>query len=335
MKQKRAKQYRKNIQLLQNTFGFRAPYQVLVTADFLLHVVETKINLTKYLCNTIQISNWDDLRIMISQCAMKELYDSRNNEAIDLAKGLERRRCGHMGVTTRYTDDCIWECITGRETRTITEVEAIREGYKMAKEKANNKQENKDDKSSDEKGNETNDNDNNNKSSERSHNSNTSNEATTKKKYGPLSNKHHLFVATQSSTLRQRLRNVPATPLIYVSRSVMLMEPLSDVTTRVRVLAEEKKLTGGLNDPNAGKRVRDTEDDKEAEKKKKRKVKGVNPLSVKKKVDTGATGASPATGGDVEGEKKKVRRKRPTKKTEGDADFTTASSNAPVAEAME
>jgi U3 small nucleolar RNA-associated protein 23 len=43
-------------------------------------------------------------------------------------------------------------------------------------------------------------------------------------------NKHRYVVATQSSPLRVRLRSIPAVPIVHINRSVMVLEPPSDVT---------------------------------------------------------------------------------------------------------
>ncbi|KAF5096139.1 hypothetical protein D0Z00_002884 [Geotrichum galactomycetum] len=118
-------------------------------------------------------------------------------------------------------------------------------------------------------------------------------------------NKHRYVVATQKDKLRQRLRRVPAVPLLYVNRSVMIMEPMSSVTERARELIERGKLVGGLNevatannkkrkkseDDSGSESESDNDDEKEgseaeADKPKVKKRKGPkqpNPLSIKKK----------------------------------------------------
>lgn len=47
-------------------------------------------------------------------------------------------------------------------------------------------------------------------------------------------NKHRYVVAAQSQVIRQRLRQVPSVPLVHVKRSVMVLEPISDVTQRAK-----------------------------------------------------------------------------------------------------
>lgn len=47
-------------------------------------------------------------------------------------------------------------------------------------------------------------------------------------------NKHRYVVATQFHDLRTRLRSIPAVPIIHINRSVMVLEPPSDVTLKTK-----------------------------------------------------------------------------------------------------
>ena len=47
-------------------------------------------------------------------------------------------------------------------------------------------------------------------------------------------NKHRYVVATQSQSLRIRLRSIPAVPIVHVNRSVMVLEPPSDATVKAK-----------------------------------------------------------------------------------------------------
>ena len=49
-------------------------------------------------------------------------------------------------------------------------------------------------------------------------------------------NKHRYVLATQSTTLRTKLRAIPAVPIVHVNRSVMILEPPSDATLRAKTL---------------------------------------------------------------------------------------------------
>ncbi|PUU82030.1 Fcf1-domain-containing protein [Tuber borchii] len=102
-------------------------------------------------------------------------------------------------------------------------------------------------------------------------------------------NKHRYCVATQGGDIRAMLRAVPGVPLIYINRSVMIMEPMAPISAMKRERGERQKFRAGIIDtrPKAGakrKRLPEKEDEGDGEKKKKRKgPKGPNPLSVKKK----------------------------------------------------
>lgn len=88
----------------------------------------------------------------------------------------------------------------------------------------------------------------------------------------------------KSRALRDQTRAIPGVPIVYVKRSVMVLEPMSVQSEGVRDGFEQSKFRVGLGEePSLGKRKRDGEGGGEGEaKKKKKKVKGPNPLSVKK-----------------------------------------------------
>ncbi|KAK0481899.1 Fcf1-domain-containing protein [Armillaria novae-zelandiae] len=91
MRQKRSKTYRKLMALYSMTFGFRQPYQ------------DTNIELVKQITVVLH----GDVKPMMTQCCIHELYlqgKSRQN-AVDLAKTFERRRCNHRDPIPG--DDCL------------------------------------------------------------------------------------------------------------------------------------------------------------------------------------------------------------------------------------
>ncbi|KAI9887066.1 MAG: hypothetical protein M1823_001138 [Watsoniomyces obsoletus] len=125
-------------------------------------------------------------------------------------------------------------------------------------------------------------------------------------------NKHRYIVATQSPEVRAFLRTIPGVPLIYIHRSVTIMEPMASVTEDVRDRDERRKFRSTLRDKTASgslkrKRVDEVEgrsaedalggvpsaekvEDRETgqgkgneppKKKRRRGPKGPNPLSVK------------------------------------------------------
>ncbi|KAG5977258.1 hypothetical protein E4U55_006940 [Claviceps digitariae] len=72
-------------------------------------------------------------------------------------------------------------------------------------------------------------------------------------------NKHRYVVASQSQELRRMLRGVRGVPLIYIKRSVMILEPMSDESVRLRAREERKKFRAGIK-PTLGKRKREEKD---------------------------------------------------------------------------
>ncbi|GAA6031583.1 hypothetical protein JCM8097_006534 [Rhodosporidiobolus ruineniae] len=125
-------------------------------------------------------------------------------------------------------------------------------------------------------------------------------------------NKNRYVFATQSLELRQTLRRVPGSPIIYIARSVMLLETPSDQTlakkhkaesAKLHVSAEELAQITGQPIPSTSAAASDASDaEPEAaeggadeppakKKKKQRGPKGPNPLSVKKKKGAAGEGA--------------------------------------------
>ena len=247
MRQKRAKQYRKQMQVLRTTFKFKTPIQCLVDDSTVLESAKTSYDLIKGINSVVQM----ECKFLITQCCIQHLYDSNNQLAVDLAKRMEKRRCGHKETLSSF------ECM-----KSITNVEG--------------------------------------------------------------ENKYRYLVVTQDENLRTSLRNIAGVPLVFLHRSVLVMEPLSKVTKRVVSAVERMKLTQGLNSIDAGKRSRDSDnedgedgegDDKNNENrpvKKGKKVKGVNPLAMKKKqkkvVPAKSTDKQDTESND-DGKKKRRRRK--------------------------
>ncbi|KAG9713357.1 hypothetical protein KCU61_g5351, partial [Aureobasidium melanogenum] len=117
-------------------------------------------------------------------------------------------------------------------------------------------------------------------------------------------NKNRYVVASQDQKVRSAMRKITGVPLIYVNRSVMIMEPMATQTEEFREAEEMGKVRAGLKGrrgaapEQALKRKREDEDededgeaqgdasaqDTEAAPKKrvKKGPKGPNPLSVKK-----------------------------------------------------
>ncbi|OJT11822.1 rRNA-processing protein utp23 [Trametes pubescens] len=106
-------------------------------------------------------------------------------------------------------------------------------------------------------------------------------------------NKHRYVIATQSQELRQKLRSIPGVPVVHMNRSVMILEPPSDATLRVKALAEEKALH-----PSAPEAATLPTTAPEERPKKKKGPKGPNPLSVKRKKTESSATAPAKKGGN-------------------------------------
>ncbi|KAI4186321.1 MAG: hypothetical protein L6R41_003561 [Letrouitia leprolyta] len=117
-------------------------------------------------------------------------------------------------------------------------------------------------------------------------------------------NRNRYVVASQDDEVRRFCRGLKGVPLIYVKRSVMVLEPMAESTIGVKEVIERDKFRTGLR-ARLGKRKRYSEEDKDtdtadrpeenlddgddpdvneraAKRKKARGPKGPNPLSVKK-----------------------------------------------------
>ncbi|OTA91106.1 hypothetical protein M434DRAFT_76869 [Hypoxylon sp. CO27-5] len=115
-------------------------------------------------------------------------------------------------------------------------------------------------------------------------------------------NKHRYVCAINDESVRASLRQIAGTPLLYIRRSVMIMEPMATVSAKIRSKEERSKFRAEIKAP-GGKRKREDDDDSDeeagerkatsgtagadkSEKKKKKKSHGKkepNPLAVKKK----------------------------------------------------
>lgn len=212
MRQKRAKSYRKQMLVYNHTFKFREPYQVLVDDQLVLDCCSSSFDLVKGLQRTLQA----EVKVMITQCCMQALYLTKNQEAIEIAKGFERRRCNHPPKDPLSPLECLSDVVNVKGA-----------------------------------------------------------------------NKHRYVVASQNIEIRRLLRKLPGVPLIHLSRSVMIMEPLSDASSKVSEKVEGAKLLKGLNDPSSGRvdtsPTSETSSTKPNPQKRKKGPKGPNPLSMKKK----------------------------------------------------
>ncbi|KZV75574.1 PIN domain-like protein [Peniophora sp. CONT] len=246
MRQKRAKTYRKLMSMYHHSFGFREPYQVLVDSEMCKTAVSQKTDFLAQLGASVQ----GTVKPMITQCCIHELYlqGKSQQEATDLAKTFERRKCNHREPIPG--DECLLS-VTGDK------------------------------------------------------------------------NKHRYVIATQSQPLRQKLRAIPGVPIVHVNRSVMILEPPSDATLRVKALAEANALAPSTSEAAQLKAAAPTSEPPKA--KKKKGPKGPNPLSMKKKkasepVQAKKSGSMPKRDAANTGEKRK-------RTDEGDVDASARDAN--------
>ncbi|KAJ3375831.1 Small subunit processome component [Allomyces arbusculus] len=124
-------------------------------------------------------------------------------------------------------------------------------------------------------------------------------------------NPHHLMIGTQDAALRAHLRTVPGVPLMYLSSSVLVLEPHSPETLervkdqeRAKVHASAKELDKLQKKAEADGVVTPADSARPiGAMPKRKKVKGPNPLAVKKKTKVPAA-AAPST-------KEKAKAKQP------------------------
>ena len=114
---------------------------------------------------------------------------------------------------------------------------------------------------------------------------------------GSGTNKHRYVVASQDPEVRKRMRRIAGVPLVYINRSVMILEPMAMATEELRNKEERVKLRSGLKSRRESARVKrkregddeadparneDVQAERELKKRKVRGPKGANPLSVRK-----------------------------------------------------
>lgn len=172
---------------------------------------------------------------MITQCEIRKLYAQKNEpgvkEAIEAAKTLERRRCGH------HPDDYPEPLSTEECMQSVVDPK------------------------------------------------------------GSGTNKHRYVVASQDQPVRKMLRGIKGVPLIYIKRSVMILEPMADDSVRLRTREERGKFRAEIKGA-LGKRKREDDDDSDDSEKSEDK---------KDKADENEKGAEPNTASQGDDKKKKKK----------------------------
>ncbi|ODH53670.1 hypothetical protein GX48_00088 [Paracoccidioides brasiliensis] len=260
MRAKRSKKYRKLMHQYELTFGFREPYQVLVDSNLLRAIYSFKMDLVPALERTLQ----GKVKPFITKCSLAAVMASSPPQP----NSRPNTRPPHLPPPTilplRY-------CSHNEESKTIDEVDCLLSLLSPSSELKKNKEHyilaTADPSPASE-----------------STASNNRNQQKWKSTATPAQE-------APANYLRRGARQIPGVPIIYVKRSVMILEPLSNSSEGVREGVERGKFKAGVTKIVAGKRKRgDDGDDEEAggdrpgpvKGKKAKKVKGPNPLSVKK-----------------------------------------------------
>jgi U3 small nucleolar RNA-associated protein 23 len=236
-------------------FSFREPYQVLLDAAF-LHACHTfHMPLQKFLENTLH----GKCRLFVTRCSLAKImgdWEREQKKAGNVGKGGEVK--GRPEFLPPPTEVPLRYCKHNDEETTVEEVDCLID--LLAGQPKGNEQ---------------------------------------------VKNKQHFVLATAEPTdaekrkagrgfvdVREAARNVPGVPIVYVKRSVMVLEELSRASLRVKGEVERERLKEGLVGRAVRKRKRGDEEEEGKEEGEGdaaskggvvKKVKGPNPLSVKKK----------------------------------------------------
>ncbi|KAJ2773338.1 hypothetical protein IWQ56_001035 [Coemansia nantahalensis] len=94
MRAKRAKQYRKALQHYQQFCGFREPYQLLVSPDFVLEAASKSVDIVETVSQTLGA----EVRPLITFCGIdtvRKAEGEHRDKAVAAIRGFEKRRCPH------------------------------------------------------------------------------------------------------------------------------------------------------------------------------------------------------------------------------------------------
>ncbi|PWY86863.1 hypothetical protein BO70DRAFT_386147 [Aspergillus heteromorphus CBS 117.55] len=255
MRAKRSKKYRKLMHQYELTFGFREAYQVLVDSNFLRAVHSFKMELIPALERTVQ----GKVKPLLTKCSLAAIMASQpinprtNNpyrpEHLPPPTVLPLRHCSHNADSTPIDEvACLLSLLSPS-----TETKKNKEHYILAT--ADPAAPAKDKNAS---------------------------EAGRKRKRNEAEEKAEAALR-KARELRREARSIPGVPIVYVKRSVMVLEPMSNPSDAIREGVEKGKFRAGLNDETKKKEGGDGAG--AAEKKKKRdlkKPKAPNPLSMRK-----------------------------------------------------
>ncbi|KAL4872718.1 hypothetical protein BDV12DRAFT_182749 [Aspergillus spectabilis] len=252
---KRSKKYRKLMHQYELAFGFREPYQVLVDSNLLRAVHSFKMDLIPALERTLQ----GQVKPLLTKCSLASIMagqptNPRTNNTVrpdflPPPTSLPLRHCSHNEDSTPIDEaQCLLSLLSP-----LADVKRNKEHYILA-------------------------------TSDPPAKSTLSQEAGKKRKRGDDETFQALL---RAQGLRRGARSIPGVPIVYVKRSVMILEPMSSPSEGIREGVEQDKFRIGLNQ-GAGKSGGGDRDGGEKKKKAVKKVKEPNPLSVKKSKKTGA-----------------------------------------------
>ena len=319
MRAKRSKKYRKLMSNYSLSFSFHPPYQVLLDSNFLRQCHRFHMPIRQFLSNTLQ----GEIRPMVSECTLQSIMNGQEQQTQQQAgtngndgqprQGQRHKRpdylppptelplryCKHETQRTelleRWTEtDCLLDLIAGMARG--GEQKKNKWHYVLATADAEEK--------------------------------NDGTVVAGGAGAGRVRKKQEAVPFDGATDLRVRARLIPGVPIVYVKRSVMVLEEMSGASDRALREKEREKLKSGL--VTAMKRKSRDDDDEEKENefggefddqqrlqtasRGMRKARGPNPMSVLKKktkvvdeADEGRNGAVEAT------PKAKRRRKHGTK----------------------
>ncbi|KAL2798295.1 hypothetical protein BJX66DRAFT_322902 [Aspergillus keveii] len=245
---KRSKKYRKLMHQYELAFGFREPYQVLVDSNLLRAVHSFKMDLLPALERTLQ----GQVKPLLTKCSLAEIMKNQptnprtNNQVrpdfLPPPTTLPLRHCSHNEDSTPIDEaSCLLSLLSP-----LADVKRNKEHYILATSDPPTPKE-----------------------------SNSGQEAGKKRKRDPAVEEGFQAIR-RAQALRRGARSIPGVPIVYVKRSVMILEPMSSPSEGVREGVEQDKFRVGLN-KDAGKKT-----EGERKKKKEIKKKEPNPLSVRK-----------------------------------------------------
>ncbi|KAJ5155302.1 hypothetical protein N7492_008105 [Penicillium capsulatum] len=258
MRAKRSKKYRKLMHQYELAFGFREPYQVLVDSNFLRAVSSFKMELIPALERTLQGK--------VKPCPARSLrLWLRSLQILRLANPtgpfifpLPQKFPSVTALTTKILRQSMRLTVSSLSLSPTPDAKKNKEHYTLAT--ADPPAAKKTDK----------------------------NDSSQQRKRKRDEEREEERAMRRAKSLRIRARSIPGVPIIYVKRSVMVLEPMSTPSEAIRDGVELSKLRAGLDaEPSLGKRKREAPAEGVAAPEKKKisglkKAKGPNPLSMKK-----------------------------------------------------